>query len=41
MDSLPIREGECSDSLRCSPATFDKYWLALGGELQYYECVAD
>lgn len=23
------------------PATFDKYWLALGGELQYYECVAD
>jgi hypothetical protein len=23
------------------PATFDRYWLALGGELQRYECVSD
>ncbi|HSG64516.1 MAG TPA: DUF6152 family protein, partial [Gammaproteobacteria bacterium] len=23
------------------PATFDRYWLALGGELQRYECVPD
>ena len=23
------------------PATFDKYWLAMGGELQHYECVVE
>jgi len=28
-------------SVFTEPATFDKYWLAMGGELQHYECVIE